>query len=148
MVLNNRDLNQVTWEQRAMEGDPKFVASQILPEFPYADYAKLLGLRGIRVERPEDIGPAWDQALAADVPTVLGDDHRPRRAAAAAAYLGQGNQGLPVGAVHGDPDSSASCSPPSSRLGKGCSRRASKRNDQQPEMTVWLRHRTPLSSPA
>ncbi|MGV3653281.1 MAG: thiamine pyrophosphate-requiring protein [Noviherbaspirillum sp.] len=71
MVLNNRDLNQVTWEQRAMEGDPKFTASQELPAFRYADYAALLGLRGIRVEHTRDIGPAWDQALSSDVPTLL-----------------------------------------------------------------------------
>ena len=52
MVLNNRDLNQVTWEQRAMEGDPKFEASQELPDFPYAEFAQMAGLRGVRVERP------------------------------------------------------------------------------------------------
>ena len=52
LVLNNRDLNQVTWEQRAMEGDPKFEGSQDLPDFPYARYAEMLGLRGIRVDRP------------------------------------------------------------------------------------------------
>ncbi len=71
MVLNNRDLNQVTWEQRAIEGDPKFAASQDVPDFRYADYAGLLGLRGIRVEKPEDIGAAWDSAFAADRPVVL-----------------------------------------------------------------------------
>ncbi|GAA4340184.1 thiamine pyrophosphate-requiring protein [Pigmentiphaga soli] len=71
LVLNNRDLNQVTWEQRAMEGDPKFPASQALPDFPYAEYARLVGLGGVRVDRPEDIGAAWDGALAADVPTVV-----------------------------------------------------------------------------
>ena len=71
MVLNNGDLNQVTWEQRAMEGDPKFEASQVLPDFPYAEYARLLGLGGIRVDRPEAIGPAWDEALAADRPTLV-----------------------------------------------------------------------------
>ncbi len=70
LVLNNRDLNQVTWEQRAMEGDPKFEGSQDLPDFPYASYAELLGLKGIRVERPEQVGPAWDEALAADRPVV------------------------------------------------------------------------------
>ncbi len=52
MVLNNRDLNQVTWEQRVMEGYPKFEASQDVPDFPYAAYAELIGLRGIRVDRP------------------------------------------------------------------------------------------------
>jgi pyruvate dehydrogenase (quinone) len=70
LVLNNRDLNQVTWEQRAMEGDPKFEASQDLPDFPYARYAELLGLKGIRVDSPEQIGPAWEEALAADRPVV------------------------------------------------------------------------------
>ncbi|MDQ2697134.1 MAG: thiamine pyrophosphate-requiring protein, partial [Pseudomonadota bacterium] len=64
MVLNNRDLNQVTWEQRAMAGDPKFEGSQNIPDFPYARYAELLGFRGIRVDRPEQIGPAWERALA------------------------------------------------------------------------------------
>ncbi|RZI44029.1 thiamine pyrophosphate-requiring protein [Herbaspirillum sp. HC18] len=71
LVLNNSDLNQVTWEQRAMEGDPKFEASQTLPKFPYAAYADLIGLGGIRVDRPQDIGPAWDRALSAAVPTVV-----------------------------------------------------------------------------
>jgi pyruvate dehydrogenase (quinone) len=71
MILNNGDLNQVTWEQRAMEGDPKYAKSQVVPEFPYARYAELLGLNGIRVERSEDVGRAWDQALAADKPSVL-----------------------------------------------------------------------------
>jgi pyruvate dehydrogenase (quinone) len=71
MVLNNRDLNQVTWEQRAMEGDPKFKASQDVPDFPYARYAELIGLRGIRITRPEDLGDAWNHALSADRPMVL-----------------------------------------------------------------------------
>ena len=71
MVLNNGDLNQVTWEQRALAGDPKFEDSQLLPDFPYAEYARLIGLGGIRVERPQDIGPAWERALAAERPTLL-----------------------------------------------------------------------------
>ncbi|HEX4337257.1 MAG TPA: thiamine pyrophosphate-requiring protein [Polyangiaceae bacterium] len=71
LVLNNRDLNQVTWEMRAMEGDPKYVASQSIPDFPFAKYAQLIGLGGIKVDRPEDIGPAWDSALSADRPVVL-----------------------------------------------------------------------------
>ena len=71
MVLNNGDLNQVTWEQRVMEGDPKFSGSQDVPPFPYAEYARILGLNGIRVDRPEAIGAAWDEALASEVPTVL-----------------------------------------------------------------------------
>jgi pyruvate dehydrogenase (quinone) len=71
VVLHNDDLNQVTWEQRVMSGDPKLDASQDLPDFPYADYAKLIGLHGIRVDRPEDVGAGWDEALAAGRPAVL-----------------------------------------------------------------------------
>jgi pyruvate dehydrogenase (quinone) len=71
LVLNNRDLNMVTWEQRALEGDPKFEASQDIPDFPYARYAEMLGLKGIRVESPNEIGAAWDAVLAADRPAVL-----------------------------------------------------------------------------
>jgi pyruvate dehydrogenase (quinone) len=71
VVLHNNDLNQVTWEQRVMSGDPKLQASQVLPDFPYADYARLLGLHGLRVDRPEDVGPGWDEALAAGRPSVL-----------------------------------------------------------------------------
>jgi pyruvate dehydrogenase (quinone) len=71
LVLNNRDLNYVTWEQRVMEGFPKYETSQELPDFPFARYAELLGLGGIRVERPEEVGPAWDRALSADRPVVI-----------------------------------------------------------------------------
>ncbi len=71
LVLNNRDLNQVTWEQRVLAGDPKLAASQELPGFLYARHAELTGLRGIRVEDPEEVGAAWDAALAADRPVVL-----------------------------------------------------------------------------
>jgi pyruvate dehydrogenase (quinone) len=70
-VLHNNDLNQVTWEMRAMEGAPKFVESQQLPEVSYADFANSLGLLGIVVDEPGQVGPAWDQALAADRPVVL-----------------------------------------------------------------------------
>ena len=71
LVLNNRDLNQVTWEQRIMTGDIKFNASQDLPDFPYARYADDLGLRGIRVEHPDEIARAWETALSSDRPVVL-----------------------------------------------------------------------------
>ncbi|MDR7152127.1 pyruvate dehydrogenase (quinone) [Hydrogenophaga palleronii] len=71
MVLNNGDLNQVTWEQRAMAGDPKFEASQRVPDFPYAEYARLIGLKGLRVTQPEDVAAAWDEALASDTPMLL-----------------------------------------------------------------------------
>ncbi|MEU8575271.1 thiamine pyrophosphate-requiring protein [Streptomyces asoensis] len=70
-VLNNRDLNQVTWEMRAMEGAPRFEPSQSIPDVAYADVARLFGLEGIRVEKPGDVVGAWQTALAADRPCVL-----------------------------------------------------------------------------
>lgn len=71
LVLNNRDLNFVTWEQRGMAGEPKFEASQRLPDVAYADYARLLGLDGVRVERPGELAPALDAAFSATKPFVL-----------------------------------------------------------------------------
>jgi pyruvate dehydrogenase (quinone) len=71
LVLNNKDLNQVTWEQRAMSGDPKFSGSQELPDFPYAQYGEMLGLEGIRVSAPDEVAAAWDRALAAERPVVF-----------------------------------------------------------------------------
>jgi len=70
LVLNNGDLNEVTWEQRAMAGDPRYDASQSLPAFPFARYAELLGMKAIRVDRPEQVRPAWEEALAADRPVL------------------------------------------------------------------------------
>jgi pyruvate dehydrogenase (quinone) len=70
LVLANHDLNMVTWEQRVTEGDPKFPSSQDVPDFGFAQYARMLGLEGIRVDRPEDVGPAWDRALSATRPVV------------------------------------------------------------------------------
>jgi pyruvate dehydrogenase (quinone) len=71
LVLNNRDLNLVTWEQRSLSGDPKFPSSQDLPDFGYARYAESLGLLGVRVDHPDEVGPAWDRVLSADRPAVL-----------------------------------------------------------------------------
>lgn len=70
-VFNNQDLNQVTWEQRVMEGDPKFSASQDIPDVPYHLFAISIGLKGICVDRDEDVAGAWEQALASDVPVLL-----------------------------------------------------------------------------
>jgi pyruvate dehydrogenase (quinone) len=70
-VFNNQDLNQVTWEQRVMEGDPKFNASQQIPDVPYHRFAELIGLKGIFVDNPDALGHAWEEALAADRPVVL-----------------------------------------------------------------------------
>ncbi|NTW03416.1 MAG: thiamine pyrophosphate-requiring protein [Oscillochloris sp.] len=71
LVLNNGDLNMVTWEQRVMAGNPKFEDSQNLPQMDYAAYAELLGLRGITMRTPDDVGPAWDEAFSADRPVVI-----------------------------------------------------------------------------
>lgn len=71
LVLNNEDLNQVTWEQRAMEGDPRFEASQSLPAVNYAEWAKLFGLTGIRLETSDKIEEAMDEAFKSDRPVVI-----------------------------------------------------------------------------
>ena len=70
-VLHNDDLNQVTWEMRAMEGAPKFTESQALPDVGYAAFAASLGLDAITVDKPGQVAPAWDRALAADRPALL-----------------------------------------------------------------------------
>jgi pyruvate dehydrogenase (quinone) len=70
LVLNNGDLNEVTWEQRAMSGDPRFDVSQTLPAFPFARYAELLGMKGLRVDDPEQVREAWEEALAHDGPVL------------------------------------------------------------------------------
>lgn len=70
-VFNNQDLNEVTWEQRVMNGDPRFDASQDIPDVRYSRFAELIGLKGIYVEDSEDLGDAWDEALSAGGPVVL-----------------------------------------------------------------------------
>lgn len=70
-VFNNGDLNEVTWEQRVMDGNPRYDASQDIPDVPYARFAELIGLRGIFVDDPEKLGDAWDQALSSDRPVIL-----------------------------------------------------------------------------
>jgi pyruvate dehydrogenase (quinone) len=71
LVLNNQDLNQVTWEMRAQSGDPKFEGSQQIPNFAYSRYAELLGLKGVFCDNPDKLGDSWDSALEADRPCVL-----------------------------------------------------------------------------
>lgn len=70
-VLNNRDLNMVTWEQRMMEGDPKLETTQVIPDFDYAAYATTLGFLGIRIDSPEQVADAWQRALSADRPVLI-----------------------------------------------------------------------------
>ena len=71
LVLNNRDLNMVTWELRAQSGEPKFDGSQEIPDFPYAAYAESIGLMGLRVDRREDVAKTWDVAMKADRPVLI-----------------------------------------------------------------------------
>ena len=71
LVLNNRDLNQVTWEERVQLGAGKTELTQAIPDFPYHKYAELIGLKGIFVNSPEEVGAAWDEALSADRPVIL-----------------------------------------------------------------------------
>src|SRR6201986_349981 len=70
-VLHNDDLNQVTWEMRAMEGAPKFTESQALPDVDYAAFENSLGLQGIHVDKPGDLGAAWEGAVSAARPALL-----------------------------------------------------------------------------
>jgi pyruvate dehydrogenase (quinone) len=71
LVLNNRDLSMVSWEQRVLEGDPKFSASQDVPDFSYSDYATQVGMKGILIDRPQFIADAWRDALTADRPVLV-----------------------------------------------------------------------------
>jgi pyruvate dehydrogenase (quinone) len=71
LVLNNRDLNFVTWEQRVLQGARKFSASQDLPQLSYSAFARLLGIEGIEVSSPEHVGAAWDRALSAERPVLI-----------------------------------------------------------------------------
>ena len=70
-VFNNQDLNEVTWEQRVMNGNPRYDASQDIPDVRYSKFAELVGLKGIFVDDPKDLGAAWDEALSAEGPVVL-----------------------------------------------------------------------------
>ncbi len=70
-MLNNQDLNQVTWEMRILSGNPENVSTQQLPDFPYAAFGESLGFKGIRVKSPEDVERGWRDALSADRPVVF-----------------------------------------------------------------------------
>jgi pyruvate dehydrogenase (quinone) len=70
-VFNNQDLNEVTWEQRVMNGNPRYDASQDIPDVRYSRFAELVGLKGIYVDDPKDLGNAWNEALSASTPVVL-----------------------------------------------------------------------------
>jgi len=106
LILNNGDLNQVTWEQRVLAGEAKLEASQDLPPFDYAAFARQLGLEGIRVERPDEVAPALDRALAADrvaVVDVLTDPEVPPLPPHIRPEHAKGMLGA---LMHGDPEAS------------------------------------------
>jgi pyruvate dehydrogenase (quinone) len=104
-VLHNNDLNQVTWEMRAMEGAPKFTESQRLPDVSYEGFARSLGLGGIAVDKPEQVAPAWEQALAADRPTVLDFRTDPDVPPIPPHATFEQAKDLAKALLHGDPDS-------------------------------------------
>jgi pyruvate dehydrogenase (quinone) len=103
-VFNNEDLNQVTWEQRIINGDPKFEASQRIPNVSYSRFAELIGLRGIYVDDPDTLGSAWDQALASDVPVVLEVKTDPEVPPLPPHITLQQAKNLSIALAKGDPD--------------------------------------------
>jgi pyruvate dehydrogenase (quinone) len=105
VVLNNGDLNQVTWEQRVLAGDAKMETTQDLPPFDFAAYARQLGLEGIRVEAPGDVGAAWDRALAADGPAVIDVVTDPEVPPLPPHIRMEHAQGFARALMHGDPES-------------------------------------------
>lgn len=107
-VANNQDLNQVTWEMRIETGVPKFPASQDLPNFPYAEYARLLGFEGVRVDRAEDLGAAWDRVLRADRPAVLEVMVDPNISMLPAHVTREQAVSFAGAMLHGDPDAAPS----------------------------------------
>jgi pyruvate dehydrogenase (quinone) len=104
LVLNNGDLNQVTWEQRVLAGDAKLETSQDLPAFDFAAYARQLGLDGIRVETPGEVGPAWDRALAADDPVLLDVVTDPEVPPLPPHIRMEHAKGMASSLLHGDPE--------------------------------------------
>jgi pyruvate dehydrogenase (quinone) len=103
-VFNNQDLNQVTWEQRVLAGDPMYPPTQRIPDFPAARYAELLGLHGIRVERPELLAAAWDEVLSAGAPAVLEVVVDPEIPPLPPHITGEQMQKLAKAMVKGDPE--------------------------------------------
>jgi len=103
-VLHNNDLNQVTWEMRAMEGAPKFVESQTLPDVDYAAFARSVGLVGVNVDDDDLVGGAWDEALAADRPAVLDVRCDPNVAPIPPHATFEQVKALASAIVHGDED--------------------------------------------
>lgn len=104
LVLNNGDLNQVTWEQRVLSGDPKFETSQNLPDFPFASYAEMLGLKGIRLDHPNQVANAWLDALKADRPVVIDAHTDPEVPPLPPHITVQQARHFMSAMIHGDPE--------------------------------------------
>jgi pyruvate dehydrogenase (quinone) len=102
-VLHNNDLNQVTWEQRVLSGDPKLDASQVLPDFDYAGFARLIGLHGVRIDTPEHVGDAWDECLSAGRPAVLEVITDPEVPPLPPHIRADQAKGMASALLHGDP---------------------------------------------
>ena len=106
LILHNDDLNQVSWEMREA-GDPRYDTSQLLEDMNYAGYADLLGLRGIRVDDPDQLDSAWDEAFAADCPVVL-DVLTDKNVPPLPAHMTfEQAKGVAKALMHGDPDAAA-----------------------------------------
>jgi pyruvate dehydrogenase (quinone) len=105
MVLNNRDLNQVTWEERVLSGDPKFAGSQELPDVRYSEFAKMIGLEGRFVDRPEQLQDAWRAALSASRPTVIEVMSDPNVPPLPPHVTLEQARAYTSAILHGDPDS-------------------------------------------
>jgi pyruvate dehydrogenase (quinone) len=106
-VFNNEDLNQVTWEQRVMEGFPKFEATQVLPNVPYHRFAELIGLKGVYCDDPDRVAAAWDEALASPVPVVLEFKTDPEVPPLPAHISFEQAKQFMKTLLHGDPDEAA-----------------------------------------
>ena len=104
LVLNNNDLNMVTWEERVLAGDPKFVTSQELPPFPYAAYAESLGLKGIRLDDPNKVAAVWEEALNADRPVIIDAHTDPEVPPLPPHITLQEARNLAKSVLHGDPN--------------------------------------------
>jgi pyruvate dehydrogenase (quinone) len=105
-VFNNEDLNQVTWEQRIINADPKFEASQRIPNVSYSRFAEMIGLRGIYIDNPEMLNSAWQQALASDIPVVLEVKTDPEVPPLPPHITLQQAKNFAVALAKGDPDQS------------------------------------------
>ena len=103
-VFNNQDLNMVTWEQRVLAGDPMYPASQRIPDFPAARYAELVGLHGIKVDRPDDLAGAWSEVLSVGKPAVLEAVVDPEIPPLPPHITGQQMKKMTEAMVKGDPE--------------------------------------------